>query len=1321
MKKITTILAIFAVVFFQAKITAQPVNSTDYPLSTELNIAQFNPAVFVNPWDENQILNTNVKYDLYNQGSIWVWEITNGQTIYSANDGGSWTESAVNDKATTNSCPAPQINRDGRFFTGYTNTQQSQIVSWSDDQGVTWNDITIKQAPGNLKSLAQNHLWIDNSERSMYEGNVYAAWRYVGIETIYYSIEFSRSVNGGTEWENSRVLSVPETQGAVNEQWPVIQTGPFGEVYSCWSNHDFSGTSPETEIGFCRSFDGGNNFGANFVICDNILGTTGYFSPKGIDLNSAPAMAVDISGGPYDGRIYVAWANIGIPGINTGQDIDIYMIASDSHGGTWTQPVKVNQDPGSLGKEHLFPAITCDPETGTVTIIYYDDRNVASDMAEVYASISYDGGLTFTDFKISDVAFDFDDLITINGVFLSHKIGVSASHGKVYPVWADFREGFCRTVTSPFNENPFNRPKNFEAEIIDWDNGTALLTWDMDNMSGLLHFNIYRDNELIGTTSSLEFSENLPGYGNYTYRVTAQLTGGESSPETDFVSWGIAEFLANTDQFDIEIKPDDQATYLLKISNEGTIPLNWDISFRHDPDATPSKDGGPDDFGYLFMDNFDPGGPVFDYIDISETGTEITGIANDNYVGPFSTGFSFPFYDNYYDEFYISSNGLITFDGSFSNPINSPIPIADGNNNFIAWCWDDLQKKTGGQVFYQQFEDYTIIQFKDYAQNGVLSQRYTIDAEVFLYKNGSIKIQYLDHTPGLFVTNSCTIGIENENGNDGLQVAYNEFYLEDGLAVQFYNPGVNWINTVQKSGSIQPGEFDLLEVGFLSSGYSIGDYYANIIFNTNDPEQPQFTIPAHMNISNSAPNPPQNLETELVSGQVILTWGAPQQKGLLGYNVYDFGEKINISLVGPESYTVMSPTPGGHVYYVTAVYDEGESNPGNISTIYISGALQQEFVVNAGWSGISSYLIPNNPNIENIFAPIIDDVEILIGSNGIFWPGQNINTLGDWDYQQGYKIKMGQDEAFSFPGSEITLSSLSLPIGWNIVPVWSNCGQNVEDIFYYDENELVIVKEVAGTGVYWPELGINTLQTVNPGKSYEVKSIGEVYLSFAGCDGSGTQNGGKPELDTPWNDPAQTGSSHTVAILETANTNLLTGDVIGVFNTEGLCTGVAQIDVLPTALVVFGDDFSTEAVDGMVAGEAMAFKLYRPDEDKVYDLEVAFDGNMPEQGTFVVNGLSAIMSIDLITLGVDEEVQTVDFNISPNPTNGNIQLSFYGDVPFAEIIIANSQGQIILRDQINAEPCNPDGYNLTGLPAGVYFLSLRYRQSITTRKFIIQK
>jgi len=160
---------------------------------------------------------------------------------------------------------------------------------------------------------------------------------------------------------------------------------------------------------------------------------------------------------------------------------------------------------------------------------------------------------------------------------------------------------------------------------------------------------------------------------------------------------------------------------------------------------------------------------------------------------------------------------------------------------------------------------------------------------------------------------------------------------------------------------------------------------------------------------------------------------------------------------------------------------------------------------------------------------------------------------------------------------------------------------------------------------------------------------------------------------------------------------------------------------LPTALVVFGDDFSTEAVDGMVAGEAMAFKLYRPDEDKVYDLAVAFDGNMPEQGTFVVNGLSAIMSIDLITLGVDEEVQTVDFNISPNPTNGNIQLSFYGDVPFAEIIIANSQGQIILRDQINAEPCNPDGYNLTGLPAGVYFLSLRDRQSITTRKFIIQK
>jgi hypothetical protein len=52
-------------------------------------------------------------------------------------------------------------------------------------------------------------------------------------------------------------------------------------------------------------------------------------------------------------------------------------------------------------------------------------------------------------------------------------------------------------------------------------------------------------------------------------------------------------------------------------------------------------------------------------------------------------------------------------------------------------------------------------------------------------------------------------------------------------------------------------------------------------------------------------------------------------KGFLGYNVYRDGEKINTSLVPAESYDDEDLAIGQYEYYVTAMYDEGESDPSN--------------------------------------------------------------------------------------------------------------------------------------------------------------------------------------------------------------------------------------------------------------------------------------------------------------------------------------------------------------------------------------------------------
>jgi len=96
-------------------------------------------------------------------------------------------------------------------------------------------------------------------------------------------------------------------------------------------------------------------------------------------------------------------------------------------------------------------------------------------------------------------------------------------------------------------------------------------------------------------------------------------------------------------------------------------------------------------------------------------------------------------------------------------------------------------------------------------------------------------------------------------------------------------------------------------------------------------------------------NPPQNLTYDLIDGNVNLSWDAPESKStnfaketkaLLGYNAYHALEQGAFELLGyttETTYTDVDPLMGLHHYYVTAVYDEGESVSTDTVDVLITG------------------------------------------------------------------------------------------------------------------------------------------------------------------------------------------------------------------------------------------------------------------------------------------------------------------------------------------------------------------------------------------------
>lgn len=247
----------------------------------------------------------------------------------------------------------------------------------------------------------------------------------------------------------------------------------------------------------------------------------------------------------HHSEIYITWANIGTPGINTGDDIDVYVAKSTDQGSSWSDPIKVNTDPSGLGKEHYFPWITCDASNGLLSVIFYDDRDVNSYEAEVYCSNSDDGGLTWEDFKVSDVSFTPTPISGLAGGYFGDYLGIYAQDGWVYPVWPDNRTGSAMTYCSPYQTNPLNRPRNLVG-VVTFETGECNLSWTYEVGDNFLNFKLYRDGEFFAETTDTTFTDTLPHYGIYTYQVTAFYTEEmESSATGTSVQWGDAHISVN--------------------------------------------------------------------------------------------------------------------------------------------------------------------------------------------------------------------------------------------------------------------------------------------------------------------------------------------------------------------------------------------------------------------------------------------------------------------------------------------------------------------------------------------------------------------------------------------------------------------------------------------------------------------------------------------------------------------------------------------------------------------------------------------------------
>lgn len=330
-----------------------------------------------------------------------------------------------------------------------------------------------------------------------------------------------------------------------------------------------------------------------------------------------------------------------------------------------------------------------------------------------------------------------------------------------------------------------------------------------------------------------------------------------------------------------------------------------EISFSF-PEFTVRGSGGPDAFGYSWIDS-DDDALGYTWTEISATGTEITGLLDDNMVGPFETGFDFPFYGQYHNQYWVNSNGVIQFSDFTVQFANRQIPTnSSTTTDFIAALWDDLNFKVNeSKVYYQLFNDRLIIQYEK-----VYRFAYTGYAtfQVALMTNGSVLISYKEVSPE-FSTNSNTIGIQSPDATAGLQVSYNTDYIHNELSVLFTTlaeSGDFVVAVNPASGVVMPNSQVDITLTYSAEGYEPGRYQQTVNCTTSHPDFD--TIPVYNLMLVAAPPVFQGTVTDSESG-------APLQGVTVTAGQYT-------ALTGPLGQYDMEVTPGTYaIQFALTGYD----------------------------------------------------------------------------------------------------------------------------------------------------------------------------------------------------------------------------------------------------------------------------------------------------------------------------------------------------------------------------------------------------------------